>query len=98
MSKQFLLENPELVGPGGLGLKSSLFDGNAKNLELADRGVNLTGDNELLVYYQTSSGVRSQRYSLPGQTAERFFAALRKKITRWHWPMLTNGPRAVLVA
>ena len=28
MSKQFLVENPEVYGPAGLGLKASLFDGN----------------------------------------------------------------------
>ena len=79
MSKQFLLENPELVGPAGLRLKRSLFDGDPKNLELADRGINVTSENELLVYYQTSSGVRSQTYPLPRQTVDRFYAALREK-------------------
>jgi hypothetical protein len=79
MSKQFLKENPELYGPNGLGLKASLFDGDPRNMELADRGVNVTGDNELLVYYQTQSGVRSQSYPLPRQTSERFFVALRQK-------------------
>ena len=79
MSKQFLKENPELFGPAGLGLKETLFDGNPRNMELADRGVNVTGGNELLVYYQTASGVRSQSYPLPRQTSERFFVALRQK-------------------
>ncbi|HEX6174779.1 MAG TPA: hypothetical protein VF089_12250 [Candidatus Binatia bacterium] len=79
MSKQFLKENPELFGPAGLGLKASLFDGDPRNMELADRGVNVTGDNELLVYYQTPSGVRSQSYPLSRQTSERFFVALRQK-------------------
>lgn len=79
MSRQFLLENPELFGPSGLGLKASLFDGNPRNMELADRGVNLIGDNELLIYYHTPSGVRRQSYSLPGQTKDRFFAALRQR-------------------
>jgi hypothetical protein len=79
MSKQFLKENPELFGPTGLALKASLFDGNPRNMELADRGVNVTADNELLIYYQTPSGVRSQSYPLPRQTAERFFVALRQK-------------------
>jgi len=79
MSKEFLKENPELFGPSGLGLKASLFDGNARNMELADRGVNVTGDNQLLLYYQTASGVRSQSYPLPRQISERFFVALRQK-------------------
>jgi hypothetical protein len=79
MSKQFLLENPELHGPRGLGLKASLFDSNPSNMEIADRGVNLLSDNELLVYYQTPSGVRSQSYPLPKPVADRFFVAVREK-------------------
>jgi hypothetical protein len=79
MSKQFLAENPELYGPNGLGLKASLFDGNPSNMELADRGVNLLNNNELLVHYQTPWGIRSQNYSLSNQTAERFFSILRQK-------------------
>lgn len=79
MSKQFLMENPELWGPRGLGLKSALLDGNNKNMELAERGVNLLTDNELLIYYQTPWGVRSQSYLLPKQTGARFFVALREK-------------------
>ncbi|MGE5219549.1 MAG: hypothetical protein ACM3SP_21320 [Chloroflexota bacterium] len=79
MSKQFLLENPELFGPRGLGLKASLFDGNPNNMEIADRGVNLLNDSELLVYYQTPWGVKSQSYTLRKPTSERFFIALREK-------------------
>jgi hypothetical protein len=79
LSKKFLLEHPELFGPRGLGLKPSLFDGNPGNMEIADRGVNLLGDNELLVYYQTAWGVRSQSYRLAQPIADRFFMALREK-------------------
>jgi len=79
MSKQFLMENPELYGPRGLGLKRSLFDGSPQNMEIAERGVNLVNDNEALVYYQTPWGVRSQSYPLPKTTTERFFVTLREK-------------------
>ena len=79
MSKQFLLENPELHGPRGLGLKATLLDGDSRNMEIADRGVNLVNDNEVLVYYQTPWGVRSQTYVLPKTATERFFIALREK-------------------
>ncbi|HEX9144061.1 MAG TPA: hypothetical protein VGA09_07300 [Candidatus Binatia bacterium] len=78
MSKQFLQEHPEIYGPGGLNLKASLFDGNLQNMELADRGVNLISDHELIVYYQTPWGVRSQSHRLPAQTTDRFFTALRQ--------------------
>ena len=79
MSKQFLVENPELYGPNGLGLKPSLFDGNPSNMELAERGVNLLNDNEILIHYQTRWGIRSQSYPLSTPTTERFFTTLRQK-------------------
>ncbi len=78
MSKKFLMEHPEIYGPAGLGLKASLFDGNTQNMELADRGVNLLSDNELLLYYQTPWGIRSQVLPLSKQTTDRFFTALRQ--------------------
>lgn len=79
LSKQFLIENPELYGPRGLGLKATLFDGDPRNMEIADRGINLVNDNEVLVYYQTPWGVRSKTYFLSKSTTERFFVALREK-------------------
>jgi hypothetical protein len=79
MSKQFLMENPELYGPRGLGLKPALFDGYSENMEIAERGVNLISDNEILVHYKTPWGERSQNYSLPKSTSERFFITLREK-------------------
>ena len=79
MSKQFLREHPELMGPRGLRLKASLFDGDPRNMEIADRGVNLIGENELLIYYQTASGVRSQSYPISKAAADRFFVTLRDR-------------------
>jgi len=79
MSKQFLLEHPDLHGPRGLGLKASLFDGKPQNLEIADRGINLVNDNEMLIYYQTPWGVRGQSYPLPKTVTDRFFVTLREK-------------------
>jgi len=79
MSKQFLLENPEIWGPHGLALKATLFDGDSRNMEIADRGAILLNDNELLVFYQTPWGVRSQSHRLTKATTDRFFIALREK-------------------
>ena len=79
MSKQFLMENPELYGPRGLGLKASLFDGNPGNMEIAERGVSLISDNEILVHFQTPWGTRSQSYSLTKSLNDRFFVTLREK-------------------
>jgi hypothetical protein len=71
-------EKPEIYGANGLGLKASLFDGNLANMELAEKGVNLVGDNELLVHYQTPWGVRSQSYPLSKAASDRFFVTLRQ--------------------
>jgi len=79
MSKQFLLEHPEIRGSRGLGLKATLFDGDPRNMEIADRGAILLDDNELMVFYQTPWGVRSQSHRLAKTTADRFFVALREK-------------------
>ncbi|HWP23643.1 MAG TPA: hypothetical protein VNM15_05600 [Candidatus Binatia bacterium] len=79
MSKQFLLENPEIYGASGLGLKATLLDGNPSNMELAERGVTLVDDNELVVHYQTPWGTRSQTYPVTKSSADRFYAALRRK-------------------
>ena len=79
ISKKFLMEHPELFGPAGLGLKPSLIDGRPANMELAERGVNVIGDGELLVYFETPWGVRSQSYPLTKPVADRFFMALREK-------------------
>ena len=79
MSKQFLLEHPEIWGPQGLGLKASLFDGNPRNMEIAERGAILLNDNELMVFYQTPWGVRSQSHRLTKAATERFYVSLREK-------------------
>lgn len=79
MSKKFLLENPDLYGAQGLALKPSLFDGNLSNMELADKGVSLIGDNEVLLNYQTPWGVRSQVYRINDDTSNRFQMAVRQR-------------------
>ncbi len=79
MSKQFLLEHPEIRGPKGLALKATLFDGNPRNMEIADRGAIVLNDNELMVFYETPWGVRGQNHSLTKAATERFFVALREK-------------------
>ena len=79
MSKQFLLEHPEIRGPQGLALKATLFDGNLRNMEIAERGAILLNDNELMVFYQTPWGVRGQNHRLTKAATERFYVALREK-------------------
>ncbi|HEY2989288.1 MAG TPA: hypothetical protein VGL11_16270 [Candidatus Binatia bacterium] len=79
MTKKFLMENPELYGAQGLGLKPSLFDGNLSNMELADKGVSVIGDNEVLVNFQTPWGVRTQVYRINDETNDRFQMAVRQR-------------------
>ncbi|MBI2989350.1 MAG: hypothetical protein HYY45_21535, partial [Deltaproteobacteria bacterium] len=79
MSKTFLMENPELYGPGGLRLKATLFDGNLSNMELADKGINLLSDQELLLHLQSPWGVQSQSYLINKEVSERLQTALRNK-------------------
>jgi hypothetical protein len=79
MTKKFLMENPELYGPQGLGLKASLFDGNLNNMELADKGVSVLGDNEILLNLQTPWGVRTQTYRLDEAANSRFQMAVRQR-------------------
>ena len=47
ISRGFLLENPEVAGPRGLGLAPALLDGDARNGELHPDGVALVGGREL---------------------------------------------------
>ena len=79
ISKKFLLENPELYGAEGLRLKPALFDHNPSNMELADTGINLVGDRELLLHFDTPWGVQAQTYFVAKDVTDNFKLALRKK-------------------
>ncbi len=79
ISKQFLMENPELYMEKGLGLKPSLFDGENNNMELADQGINLISNEEILFHFDTPWGIQSRPYLVRAETIDRFERALRKK-------------------
>jgi hypothetical protein len=79
ISKKFLMENPELYGPQGLRLKPALFDGNLSNMELADQGINLLGEREILLHFKSSWGAQSQSYPIEKRASERLQSALREK-------------------
>ena len=79
LSKKFLMENPELYGPQGLGLKPSLFDGNLANMELDAKGVSVIGDNELLLNLETPWGVKTQTYRIDDDLNNRFQMAVRQR-------------------
>lgn len=79
ISKKFLQEHPELYGPTGLGLKPALFDGVPGNMELADQGIGLVTEGEILLYFQTPWGVRSHSYRMGEEKFSRFQTLLREK-------------------
>jgi hypothetical protein len=79
MSKNFLMENPDLYGSQGLRLKPTLFDGNLGNMELAEKGINILSDGQMLLHFQTPWGVRSQSYPIDRESVDRFRMALRQK-------------------
>jgi len=47
ISRGFLVENPNVAGPDGLGLRRELLDGNDENGELHPQGVTLLGGREV---------------------------------------------------
>ncbi|MFQ5684041.1 MAG: tol-pal system YbgF family protein [Candidatus Binatia bacterium] len=79
MSKKFLMENPEIYGPEGLRLKSTLFDRDLNNMELADEGINLINKRHILFHFKTPWGIRSQDYPVDKEPSDRFYMALRAK-------------------
>ena len=95
ISKKFLLEHPDLYGPQGLRLKSTLFDGDLSNMELADRGINLLSEQEIVLHFQTPWGIQSQAYHLTKEDSDRLLMALRGK--RYENPdQLKDLPPALL--
>lgn len=87
LSRQFLTENPRLYGPEGLGLRAALFDGDARNMELAAEGLNVLGRNTLLLHYDTPWGTRTQTRSVAEERVENLEALLRGK----HYQLATLG-------
>jgi len=56
LSRGFLLENPEVAGPAGLGLRPELLDDDARNGELHPDGVLLLGGDDVKVHFIGASG------------------------------------------
>ncbi len=79
LSKTFLQENSDLVGPQGLGLKPELFDGNLENVELADAGISLLPGGEIALRLQDGDKPRTKVYGVPDEAWERFWRRFREK-------------------
>ena len=56
LTRGFLLENPQVAGPRGLGLASHFLDENSRNGELHSEGVALVGGREVLLSFLAPSG------------------------------------------
>ena len=75
LSRGFLLENPRIAGPHGLGLAPALFDGDNRNGELHPEGVSLRGGRVLEVCTiapgndETGAPHRAQETISPAQLA-----------------------------
>jgi hypothetical protein len=59
ISRGFLLENPVVAGPEGLGLRRELLDGNDRNGELHPQGVTLLGGRALEIALVPEGGKES---------------------------------------
>jgi len=60
ITRQFLLENPQVAGPGGLGLRPGLLDDDPSNGELHRQGVILTGGRTVELHFVGESGEHSE--------------------------------------
>jgi tetratricopeptide (TPR) repeat protein len=56
ISRGFLLENPQVAGPEGIGLRPELLDDNTANGELHAQGMALGGGSDVAFYYVGASG------------------------------------------
>ena len=79
LTKAFLHEHEELIGPRGLGLKPELLDGDVDNVELADDGITLLGSGEITFQFQSDQGPRAKVYAIPNQRWEQFWRQFREK-------------------
>lgn len=79
LTKAFLKEHDDLVGPEGLGLKRDLFDGDPDNVELTDEGITLLPDSEVAFRLQSDTGPRTKVYAVADDRWEQFWRRFREK-------------------
>lgn len=79
LSKAFLKENRELIGPQGLSLKPALLDGALDNVELTDEGITLLPNGEAALRLHSDQGPRTKIYGVPKVAWERFWRRFREK-------------------
>jgi tetratricopeptide (TPR) repeat protein len=79
LSKAFLRENRDLIGPQGLSLKPALLDGDIDNVELADDGITLLPGGAVALRLLSDQGPRTKIYGVPEVAWERFWRRFREK-------------------
>ena len=75
ISKQFLLENRELWGPKGLGLRRELLDEDSANGEIAEEGITLIGRTFVRIALEERDPTIKE---VPPRRFARFIAALEE--------------------
>jgi hypothetical protein len=75
LTRDFLLEHPQLWGPGALGLRPELLDGKRANGEVAETGVTLVGKNVVEIALEDREPVVSR---VPPGDFARFVARLEE--------------------
>jgi hypothetical protein len=73
MTHDFLVEHPELTGPGALGLAPELLDGESRNGEIAEDGVTLLGRNAIEIALERGEPLVRE---IPADDFARFAARL----------------------
>lgn len=61
LSREYLLEHPDLVGPRGLNLDPKLLDGDLTNLELNSKGMVLLQGNRMRAFFTMPDGSEASR-------------------------------------
>ena len=79
LSKAFLKENLDLIGPRGLSLKTELLDGDWDNVELAEGGITILADQEISLLIQTDDGPRIRVFGVPTNAWKQFWRRFREK-------------------
>jgi len=85
ISRGFLLENPMVAGPNGIGIRPELLDGDASNGELHRDGMALLGGNDVEFYYVGRSGNDKQppqveRETVSSERLARIVSALEEPV------------------
>lgn len=79
LSKAFLKEHDDLIGPHGLGLKPQLMDGDWDNVELSDEGITILTDRKISLHLATESGPHTKVYGVPSLAWDRFWQHFRAR-------------------